>query len=123
MAESELDITLGEPDDDSMMVSMNESEALDETTQDSVNDESTKRSRSFGSRPLPVDVQHVQMHPSEILEYEWPVKSNKKYFIQEQISHLIGVTSFKRKYPDLSRRPMEPEERKYVVGDLKLKLP
>lgn len=34
--------------------------------------------------------------------------------IQEQISNYLGVKSFKRKYPDLKRRQVEPEERTFL---------
>ncbi len=35
--------------------------------------------------------------------------------IQEQISNFLGVKSFKRKYPDIRRRPVDLEERAYLV--------
>ena len=44
--------------------------------------ESSRRSKSYGTRPLPVEVQHVEIHPTQIVEYEWPLKSGQKYFIQ-----------------------------------------
>jgi hypothetical protein len=34
--------------------------------------------------------------------------------IQEQVAAYLGVKSFKRKYPDLKRRGLEPEERTYI---------
>jgi len=34
--------------------------------------------------------------------------------VQEQIAEYLGVKSFKRKYPDLMRRPVEMEERNYL---------
>lgn len=34
--------------------------------------------------------------------------------IQEQIAEYLGVKSFKRKYPDLVRRPVDMEERNYL---------
>lgn len=35
--------------------------------------------------------------------------------IQEQIAEYLGVKSFKRKYPDLMRRPVDMEERNYIM--------
>lgn len=35
--------------------------------------------------------------------------------IQEQISEYLGIKSFKRKYPDLMRRPVEMEERNFMM--------
>lgn len=55
-----------------------------------------------------------------LAEYEWPqsnnneIKSRDTYMIQEQIAEYLGVKSFKRKYPDLYRRPVDMEERNYI---------
>lgn len=58
-----------------------------------------------------------------LAEYEWPQKNkygqkprnSEMYMIQEQISEYLGIKSFKRKYPDLVRRPVEMEERNYIM--------
>lgn len=34
--------------------------------------------------------------------------------IQEQITEYLGVKSFKRKYPNIKRRPVDMEERNYL---------
>lgn len=34
--------------------------------------------------------------------------------IQEQLAEYLGIKSFKRKYPDLVRRPVEMEERNFL---------
>lgn len=56
-----------------------------------------------------------------LAEYEWPQTNNNEsgksrdtYMIQEQIAEYLGVKSFKRKYPDLIRRPVDMEERNYI---------
>lgn len=36
--------------------------------------------------------------------------------IQEQVAMFLGVKSFKRRYPELKRRPVGGEEREYVLG-------
>uniref|UniRef100_A0A7E4UMU0 PHD finger protein 10 n=1 Tax=Panagrellus redivivus TaxID=6233 RepID=A0A7E4UMU0_PANRE len=106
--------------EDSQLGFANDDEATQSSVLSSSNGESSRRSRNYNQRPLPVEVQHVEIHPSQIIEYEWPLKSGKKYFVQEQLSKVLGVTSFKRKFPDLTRRSMDGAERSYVVEDLKL---
>lgn len=51
-----------------------------------------------------------------LAEYEWPQQhpSRESYMIQEQIAEYLGVKSFKRKYPDLMRRPVDMEERNFL---------
>jgi hypothetical protein len=55
----------------------------------------------------------------QLAEYEWPQGANERhgetYMIQEQIAEYLGVKSFKRKYPDLMRRPVEMEERNFIM--------
>lgn len=53
----------------------------------------------------------------KVAEYDWPLdptKKNETFMIQEQISHYLGVKSFKRKYPDLKRRMVDMEERNFL---------
>lgn len=57
-----------------------------------------------------------------IAEYDWPppkgccpARNRDTFMIQEQIAEYLGVKSFKRKYPDLQRRPVEMEERNYLM--------
>lgn len=56
-----------------------------------------------------------------IAEYDWPPftiechSGRDTYMIQEQVAEYLGVKSFKRKYPDLFRRPVEMEERNYLM--------
>uniref|UniRef100_A0A0K0ENH4 PHD finger protein 10 n=1 Tax=Strongyloides stercoralis TaxID=6248 RepID=A0A0K0ENH4_STRER len=87
----------------------------DESTNDG---ESNKKVRM--SRLLTQDTIHMQIEVDQVIEYEWPLKSNIKYFIQEQIAELLDIKSFKRKYPDLTRRPVEVNERNYLVDVLHL---
>lgn len=51
-------------------------------------------------------------------EYDWPQseppRNRESYMIQEQICEYLGVKSFKRKYPDLHRRPVDMEERNFL---------
>lgn len=57
-----------------------------------------------------------------LAEYEWPQPTagnarngGDSFMIQEQIAEYLGVKSFKRKYPDLMRRPVDMEERNYIM--------
>lgn len=57
-----------------------------------------------------------------LAEYEWPQPTagnsrapSDTYMIQEQIAEYLDVKSFKRKYPDLMRRPVDMEERNYIM--------
>lgn len=52
-----------------------------------------------------------------IAEYLWPPNAidGENYMIQEQISSYLGVKSFKRKYPNMGRRPVDHDERQYLL--------
>lgn len=57
-----------------------------------------------------------------IAEYDWPPpkgccpsRNRDTYMLQEQVAEYLGVKSFKRKYPDLTRRMVEMEERNYLM--------
>ncbi|CAK5026442.1 unnamed protein product [Meloidogyne enterolobii] len=71
---------------------------------------------------LSSDVTHVPIQPSDIIEYEWPQKSGERFFIQEQISELLGISSFKRKYPEMHRRTIEPAERDMLLKEKKVQI-
>jgi hypothetical protein len=51
-----------------------------------------------------------------LVEYQWPLNDRlaESFMIQEQVTQYLGIKSFKRKYPDLKRRPVEPEEREFL---------
>uniref|UniRef100_A0A8D3EAY2 PHD finger protein 10 n=1 Tax=Scophthalmus maximus TaxID=52904 RepID=A0A8D3EAY2_SCOMX len=54
--------------------------------------------------------------PAENLtEYKWPTDDTGEYYmLQEQVSEYLGVTSFKRKYPDMERRDLSHKEKLYL---------
>lgn len=56
----------------------------------------------------------LQVEPKDIIEYEWPVKSGDRWFLQEQIGELLDIKSFSRKYPDFTRRKVNHEEREFL---------
>ncbi|VTJ86538.1 Hypothetical predicted protein [Marmota monax] len=55
-------------------------------------------------------------YPAEnLIEYKWPPDETGEYYmLQEQVSEYLGVTSFKRKYPDLERRDLSHKEKLYL---------
>jgi hypothetical protein len=53
-----------------------------------------------------------------LFEYKWPpggARDAEHYFLQEQICEYLAIKSFKRKYPNLPRRPVAVEERDFLV--------
>ncbi|KAK0413520.1 hypothetical protein QR680_006851 [Steinernema hermaphroditum] len=97
--------------------SVNKEGGEDDTLSSTADSEATKKS----SRSLAVEVTHFQIEPSHIIEYEWPERSGDRYFLQEQIAELLDVKSFKRKYPSMYRRNVEPDEREFLENTHKLK--
>nr|XP_051695247.1 PHD finger protein 10 isoform X2 [Oryctolagus cuniculus] len=53
-------------------------------------------------------------YPAEnLIEYKWPPdEAGEYYMLQEQVSEYLGVTSFKRKYPE--RRDLSHKEKLYL---------
>ncbi|XP_032818677.2 PHD finger protein 10 [Petromyzon marinus] len=50
-----------------------------------------------------------------LVEYKWPSDDGGEYYmLQEQISEYLGVTSFKRKYPDLERHDLSHKEKLHL---------
>ncbi|XP_073484102.1 PHD finger protein 10 isoform X2 [Aquarana catesbeiana] len=66
-----------------------------------------KRTKTlFGSSYFPAE---------NLVEYKWPSDETGEYYmLQEQVSEYLGVTSFKRKYPDLERRDLSHKEKLYL---------
>ncbi|OWF47440.1 PHD finger protein 10 [Mizuhopecten yessoensis] len=61
------------------------------------------------------DLENHTFPASRVFEYQWPKDSSGEYYmLQEQISEFLGVKSFKRKYPELQRRPVEMNERMFL---------
>ncbi|XP_030381027.1 supporter of activation of yellow protein [Scaptodrosophila lebanonensis] len=63
----------------------------------------------------------TEFNASTIAEYDWPPpkgccpsKNRDTFMIQEQVALYLGITSFKRKYPDLPRRAIDMEERNWL---------
>nr|DBA26913.1 TPA: hypothetical protein GDO54_011110 [Pyxicephalus adspersus] len=62
--------------------------------------------QDFGSTYFPAE---------NLVEYKWPPDETGEYYmLQEQVSEYLGVTSFKRKYPDLERRDLSHKEKLYL---------
>jgi len=66
---------------------------------------------------------------TNIAEYKWPTENldfvdnscktiqeeNSLWMVQEQVAAFLGVTSFKRKYPDIERRKIESDEAMWLL--------
>ncbi|CAH1792046.1 unnamed protein product [Owenia fusiformis] len=52
----------------------------------------------------------------DLFDYQWPQddKHAEQFVLQEQVSNFLGILSFKRKYPELTRRPVEMHERDFL---------
>ncbi|XP_059481865.1 uncharacterized protein LOC132200426 isoform X2 [Neocloeon triangulifer] len=94
--------------------------AQDEETRMSATVEDSQQSKPTDSAPrkrfvLPI-LQPLEVSAEDVAEYQWPPNDRlaDMYMLQEQIALFLGVKSFKRKYPDLKRRPVEPQEREYL---------
>lgn len=65
-----------------------------------------------------MDLRRTEFTIDLLAEYEWPhnepASHRETFMVQEQIAEYLGVKSFKRKYPDLVRRPVDMEERNYL---------
>lgn len=50
----------------------------------------------------------------KLFEYHWPQDCGDAYMLQEQVCEFLNVKSFKRKHPDLVRRPVEFDEKEFL---------
>uniref|UniRef100_A0A9J7ZI49 PHD finger protein 10 n=1 Tax=Cyprinus carpio carpio TaxID=630221 RepID=A0A9J7ZI49_CYPCA len=72
------------------------------------------------SRSCDTSSHELQLGPTyfpaeNLTEYKWPPDDTGEYYmLQEQVSEYLGVTSFKRKYPDLERRDLSHKEKLYL---------
>ncbi|VDM80123.1 unnamed protein product [Strongylus vulgaris] len=67
-------------------------------------------------RPPSIPLAPVEV--KDLIEYEWPLKSGDKYFLQEQVGDLLDIKSFSRKFPDMSRRKVEKKNCIVELRDL-----
>uniref|UniRef100_A0A182MB75 PHD-type domain-containing protein n=1 Tax=Anopheles culicifacies TaxID=139723 RepID=A0A182MB75_9DIPT len=85
----------------------------------SASNSSSSSRRNKGKMEV-LDSHRAQFTVDLLAEYEWPppspgTRGADTYMIQEQIAEYLGVKSFKRKYPDLMRRPVDMEERNFIL--------
>ncbi|KAF2367258.1 Zinc finger PHD-finger [Trinorchestia longiramus] len=88
---------------------------LDEDSQGSSSAKEKKEVRRFRCEVV-VPESTEAFTVDKVMEYVWPLEGGygEHYFVQEHISQYIGISSFKRKYPDLRRRPIDMAERDYL---------
>ncbi|CAG0913110.1 unnamed protein product [Notodromas monacha] len=84
--------------------------SIDETSQESSGSVSTKKKIRYEVYDPELD---QAVTADLIFEYQWPAhERNADYFmLQEQVANYLGIKSFKRKYPKMTRRPLEREEK------------
>ncbi|KAJ7401139.1 PHD finger protein 10 [Pitangus sulphuratus] len=59
------------------------------------------------------DLAYSYFPAENLIEYKWPPDETGEYYmLQEQVSEYLGVTSFKRKYPE--RRDLSHKEKLYL---------
>ena len=58
------------------------------------------------------DFSNTVVTVDQIVEYSW--NGGGPFMLQEQMAQYLGVKSFKRKYPNLVRRPVDMQERDYI---------
>ncbi|XP_073527588.1 PHD finger protein 10 isoform X4 [Phyllobates terribilis] len=92
---------------------------LEENSNDGSQPPKRKRIASGESSPSCENSNHdfgSSYFPAEnLVEYRWPADETGEYYmLQEQVSEYLGITSFKRKYPDLERRDLSHKEKLYL---------
>lgn len=48
----------------------------------------------------------------QLAEYSW--NGQGPFMLQEQVTQYLAIKSFKRKYPNVTRRPVDMQERDYL---------
>uniref|UniRef100_A0A4W3GTY4 PHD finger protein 10 n=2 Tax=Callorhinchus milii TaxID=7868 RepID=A0A4W3GTY4_CALMI len=92
----------------------------EETSNDDAVNQPAKRRRmgsgdSSKSSDTTQDFSSTYFPAEMLIEYKWPADDTGEYYmLQEQVSEYLGVTSFKRKYPDLERRDLSHKEKLYL---------
>ncbi|XP_059842725.1 PHD finger protein 10 isoform X3 [Hypanus sabinus] len=95
-------------------------EDAEETSNDDSGSQAPKRRRmgsgdSSKSSDTTQDFSSTYFPAEMLTEYKWPGDDTGEYYmLQEQVSEYLGVTSFKRKYPDLERRDLSHKEKLYL---------
>uniref|UniRef100_A0A8D8XT42 PHD finger protein 10 n=1 Tax=Cacopsylla melanoneura TaxID=428564 RepID=A0A8D8XT42_9HEMI len=102
-------------DDDTRMSFPNRTPSKMSGKLESLEDGEKSESRGKRSKMEIIDFDSQKEFPVHALaEYQWPLQGGEHFMIQEQVAAYLEIKSFKRKYPDLKRRGLEPEERTYI---------
>ncbi|KAJ8045971.1 PHD finger protein 10 [Holothuria leucospilota] len=96
-------------------VDLEEEQEEDDDEEEDDGREELSESKSEKRRASPIRCfDESNFSVESLFEYQWPQDHGEYFFVQEQISEYLGVTSFKRKYPALERRLIALEERKFL---------
>uniref|UniRef100_F6WAN9 PHD finger protein 10 n=1 Tax=Ciona intestinalis TaxID=7719 RepID=F6WAN9_CIOIN len=102
-------------------------EKLDNTSKSKGNGKQTEAPKNFsflgvsqsGRIMDPICLQQnifSSISAENIAEYQWPPDTSGDYYmLQEQVSTYLGITSFKRKYPEIERRKVEADEVNHLL--------
>ncbi|CAH1123652.1 unnamed protein product [Ceutorhynchus assimilis] len=70
------------------------------------------KSRSSKAPKMEVFQDLESLTAEQLAEYSW--NSQGPFMIQEQVAQYLGIKSFKRKYPNITRRQVDMQERDYL---------
>ena len=70
------------------------------------------------SKSLDNSFKLLNLPTQKIIEYRWPNEDPfaESYLLQEQVAEYLGVRAFQRRFPTLSRRNVDFEERDFLQG-------
>ncbi|GFY38108.1 PHD finger protein 10 [Trichonephila inaurata madagascariensis] len=88
--------------------------ALDEDSQNSNNSQKSSLKRQCSDDEESKQEQASTFPPENLFEYMWPQDNGEFFILQEQICDYLNVKSFKRKYPDLTRRTVDMDEKQFL---------
>ncbi|KAG6440935.1 hypothetical protein O3G_MSEX001593 [Manduca sexta] len=97
------------------------SHLLDEDSQSSVKSSTNESSKMKKSKFSDLFDSNKVWTAADVKEYTWPTQEGpdtmpQVMMIQEQVAMFLGVKSFKRRYPELKRRPIVGEEKDFVLA-------
>lgn len=84
----------------------------------SLNSSSSTKMKKLGTREVFDPSSQTPIGASQLIEYPWPNEdvNAELWMVQEQVVNFLGLKgNFKRKYPDLKRRPVESTERTWLL--------
>lgn len=72
---------------------------------------SKHRSNNF---PLVLTPGRFVARHDTLLEHDWPPLSGQTWVLQDNLAEFVGIKNIKRRYPELTRRNIESDEREFL---------